>query len=55
MSHADIENQEDVINLIHTIDRDEMSSRLSRYTFGRFRERDRTTTGKFYPPNYKLL
>lgn len=50
--YADIENQQDVINLI---DGDEMSSRhrLSRYNLEDFA--DSTATGEFYPFNYKLL
>lgn len=53
VSHVDTENQEDVRNLIRTIDRDEMPKRLSRYNFGN--ERNRTATSKFHSPNYKLL
>lgn len=55
VSHVDIENQQDVINPIPTLDRNEMSSRhrFSRYNLEDFAAG--TATGEFYPANYKLL
>lgn len=55
VSHVDIENQQNVINPIRTLDGNEMSGRhrFSRYNLEDFAAG--TATGEFYHANYKLL